>query len=328
MHKTIELSVVIPVYNEAAGLRQFHQSLTNVVESSLGGAYEILYCDDGSTDETTDIIRALHYENPHVQLLRLSRNFGKENALSAGIEAAQGQAVIMLDSDGQHPVELLPKFIQLWRDGAQVVIGIRDANAGEGWLKRFGSRLFYASFNKVARPKIIPGSTDYRLIDRDVREAFLQLHESNRITRGLIDWLGFKREFVTFAAHPRTHGKATYSSRALVRLAANSFVSLSSRPLYLFGYLGAFITVAALLLGITVGIEQFIMRDPLQWKFTGTALLGVIILFLVGIILLSQGILSIYVAHIHSLSKGRPLYIVDKKSSTIPVKKPTTGHIL
>jgi dolichol-phosphate mannosyltransferase len=143
----------------------------------------------------------------------------------------------------------------------------------------------------------------------------MNLQETNRITRGLIDWLGFEPNYIHFKAKTRLAGRASYSSRKLINLATNSFVSLSPKPLYLFGYLGILITLGAFLLGISVFIEQLILNDPLHWKFTGTAMLGILILFLVGIVLMSQGILSLYISHIHSQSKARPLYVVDYDKS-------------
>lgn len=312
-HKKSSISLVVPVYNEAAGLGDFHRGLLSAVATIK--TYEIIYSDDGSSDETPNMVRQWHAEDSRVRLLRLSRNFGKEAALTAGIAAARGDSVLTLDGDGQHPVELINKFVQAWQDGAQVVVGVRTASAGEGWVKRLTSRLFYAIFNRVAQPKLIPRSTDFRLIDRQVQQAFLTLPESNRMTRAMIDWLGFERKLIYFKPKPRTAGPARYSYGSLFKLAANSFVSLTSRPLYIFGYLGLFITVVSFLLGTAVGVEQFILHDPLQWRFTGTALLAVIILFLVGIVLLSQGVLSLYVAHLLNQSKGRPLYVIDTERS-------------
>jgi polyisoprenyl-phosphate glycosyltransferase len=313
--KSFKLSVVIPVYNESDGLTSFHRDLVGVAKGCVEDNYEIIYCDDGSTDNTSDVIGPLCRDDPRVVLLRLSRNFGKESALSAGIGAASGDVVVMLDGDGQHPVKLIPQFVDAWRKGAQVVVGVRQPATDEGWLKRLSSRAFYIIFNQVANPKIVPRSTDFRLIDKQVQQAFLSLHENDRITRGLIDWLGFERHYISFQPLPRSHGKARYSYGKLIRLATNSFVSLTFRPLYVFGCLGGVITMFALSLGLAVGIEQIMLGDPLGWKFTGTALLAIVILFLVGIVLLSQGVLSLYVAYILSQSKGRPLYIIDRKRS-------------
>jgi len=153
------------------------------------------------------------------------------------------------------------------------------------------------------------------LIDHAVQTEFLKLDESNRITRGLIDWLGFERAYIDFVPKERVGGQPGYSQRKLIQLAMNSVVSLSPRPLYLLGYLGVILTVLALVVGIAVFVEQILLGDPLSWKFTGTAMLGILLLFFVGIILISQGILAVYISHIHTESKSRPLYIIDRTRS-------------
>jgi len=309
------LSVVVPIYDEASGLADFHADLVHYAKEASQNSYEIIYCDDGSNDNTDKLVYEWHKNDPNIKLIKLSRNFGKENALAAGIAFATGQAIITLDGDGQHPAELIPDFVRKWRTGAQVVIGVRISNKGEGWFKRVGSKLFHKLFNVLTGQKLLSGSSDFRLIDRSVQQAFLQLGETDRITRGLIDWLGFNRELIEFTAKARQSGAPGYNRRKLVKLATNSFVSLTPTPLYLFGYLGVFITIGSLFLGAAVFIEQLLLNDPWHWKFTGTAMLGILILFLVGIILISQGILSLYISHIQNQSKGRPLYVIDHKAS-------------
>ncbi|MDB5183022.1 MAG: putative Glycosyl transferase, family 2 [Candidatus Saccharibacteria bacterium] len=308
------ISVVVPLYNEAASLPGLHKHLTEVL-SSLGNPYEIIYIEDGSTDESNAIISAWTATDSHVRMIALSRNFGKEAGLAAGIAQSKGDAVIMMDSDGQHPVEMIPEFIKAWKDGAQVVIGISADKKGEGAFKKVGSKLFYKLFNRFSDQPLVPGSTDFRLIDAEVRAAFLKLEEKDRITRGLIDWLGFKRSYITYVTRERQHGTATYSRRKLISLATNSFVTLTSTPIFLFGYLGVFISSLSFLLGTAIIIEQLILEDPLSWNFTGTAMLGVLIIFLVGIVLMSQGILSLYISHIHTQSKNRPLYVINHAKS-------------
>ena len=311
-----KISVVVPLFNEAAGLEHFNQSLKQVLGSNLAN-YEIVYCNDGSTDKTDEILRQLASTNPHIRYINLTRNFGKENALSAGIYYASGQAIMMLDGDGQHPVELIPEFIKSWQDGNPVVVGIRQSNSNEGITKKWGSYVFYKTFNKITGQKIPPGSTDFRLIDRSVQQNFIKLKDSDRITRGLIDWLGFKTSYIEFKAKPRQQGKSTYSFHKLVKLALDSYVGFSNTPLYFFGYLGAAISTLSFIFGLVIFIEQPILGDPLSWKFTGTAMLAILIIFLVCIVLTAQGILAVYVSLMHNQTKQRPLYVVDFDNSDL-----------
>jgi polyisoprenyl-phosphate glycosyltransferase len=309
------ISVVVPVYNEAAGLEAFHRSLLESLDGINNCQFEIIYSDDGSSDKTAEIVRQLCATDGRVKLISLSRNFGKESALAAGIAEAGGEATILIDGDGQHPVDRIPDFIMAWRNGAQVVVGVYRRRQHESWMKKLASRIFSTIMNHLTDQKNVPGSTDFRLIDRRVQQAFLQLHETDRMTRGLIDWLGFRRDYVPIRLKVRSQGEATQSYRKLWQLATNSIVSMTTGPLYFFGCLGILITSASFVLGMAVIIEQLILGDPLRWKFTGTAMLSILVLFLVGIVLLSQGMLSLYVLHIHNQSKQRPLYIVDEAAS-------------
>ncbi|HEY8886539.1 MAG TPA: glycosyltransferase family 2 protein [Candidatus Microsaccharimonas sp.] len=311
----ILLSIIVPVFNEEDGIVHFHESLTTALKQIDGIQYEIIYTDDGSTDQTSDIIRDIAGLDKTVRVLSLSRNFGKEYALTAGISQARGDAIITIDGDGQHPVSSIAAFVQEWQNGAQVVVGVRKSTRHRAGFKSLGSRLFYKLFNSITGEKLLPGSTDFRLIDREVQQAFLKLGETDRITRGLIDWLGFDRKIIYFDVLDRNFGKASYNSHQLVRLAVNSFVSLSPVPLYIFGYTGVAITALSGLLGLAVIVEQVLLHDPLSWKFTGTAMLGILILFLVGILLTSQGIVSLYISHIHNQSKRRPLFVINHKKS-------------
>jgi polyisoprenyl-phosphate glycosyltransferase len=310
------LSVLIPVFNEAASLPGLHSSLTDVL-ASIAMPYEIIYCDDGSSDNSARIIRDWNKQDDRVKLIRLSRNFGKEYALSALIATARGKAMIMLDADGQHPVDVLPDFVAAWQAGAQVVVGICKQNQRKGLLRKLGSKLFYKLFNRFSEQQLPNGetATDYRLIDRTVQQAFLRLPETDRLTRGLIDWLGFDRAYVSFEVKSRIAGSGRYSNRALMRLAATSFVSSTQAPLYIFSYIGIIITIPSFVLGCAVLIEQIILEDPLGWDFTGTAMLGILLLFMVGIVLMSQGILALYISHINRQTRERPLYIIDYSKS-------------
>ncbi|MDB5162019.1 MAG: hypothetical protein JWM52_527 [Candidatus Saccharibacteria bacterium] len=303
------ISIVVPVFNEGDGIRSLYNDIKNETEKLTQYNWAILFVDDGSTDASLSHLEKIAASDDKVSVLALSRNFGKEYALTAGITFAQGDAIVTLDGDGQHPVESIGKFVEQWEKGFQVVIGVRK----EARLSR--SNLFYALFNRMSGEHLTAGATDYRLIDKVVKEEFVQLAESGRITRGLIDWLGFKRTSVWFTPKKRQFGKPTYSTKQLLRLAVHSFISLSSLPLYIFGGLGVAITTLSGLLGITVIIEQVILEDPLNWNFTGTAMLGILILFLIGIVLMAQGVVSLYISAIHRETKHRPLYIVDRSKS-------------
>lgn len=316
MKDTVRLSIVIPAYNEADGIETFHQGLLLPnVKHAVGDSYEIIYVNDGSCDNTLAIVSQLAETDKHIKIISLSRNFGKEIATSAGIEFASGEAVIIMDSDGQHPPELIGEFISKWEAGAQVVVGIRSSNQKEGLIKKWGSKLFYHLFSGANDVHMQPGSTDYRLIDRSVRQEFIRLTEHNRITRGLIDWLGFKRDYIYFDAPARLAGKASYSSSKLVGLAMNSFVSLSIKPLFMLAWAGLAVTFLSLVAGVFIFIEQILLRDPFGLDFTGAALLGIFISFLVGLVLTSQGVLAVYLSHIHTHTQGRPLFVVDYSKS-------------
>jgi dolichol-phosphate mannosyltransferase len=308
------VSVVVPVYNEGQGLRAFHASLVEALDSVVRGEYEIVYCNDGSTDSTFTVLKELSAHKENVRVISLSRNFGKETATTAGIHEARGKAIIMLDADGQHPVELIPRFIERWRAGSKVVVGIRTANAREGFGKRYGSKLFYWIFNRFTGMKLAPGLSDFQLIDNSVQHEFRRLSEHNRITRGLIDWLGFPREYIEFKAKPRMSGEAGYSFKKLLKLAVDSVISLSISPLYITAYIGAVVLPVAVLL-MLIMLVNFVLGDPLGIRATGGAYLTVLLLVLVGVLLLSQGIIGLYLSHIHTETQNRPLYVIDEERS-------------
>lgn len=319
----IELSVVVPVFNEAAGIANFHQNLINALDRTELSSYEIIYCNDGSSDNSLEELTKIAADNQSVSVISFTRNFGKEYALTAGISASVGDAVLSIDGDGQHPVNLLDEFITRWRGGARLVIGLRDSSQGSSFNRRLGSSLFHWLFNHMSNQTLLPGSTDYRLIDVSVRQEFLRLNEDSRITRGLIDWLGFEPEYVHFEANSNDSGSESFSFSKQLALASSSFTSLAVRPLYLFGYLGIFITITSLIAGLIIIFEQFLLNDPLAWDFTGSAMLAILIIFFVGIILMSQGILSLYVSSLLKQSKNRPLYIIDRRNS-VNINAPKT----
>lgn len=312
-NENLQLSVVVPAFNERDNIQSIHNQLIKVLDGFI--SYEIVFVNDGSADDTLVKLKKVADKDKKVRIVSFSRNFGKEMATTAGINHARGEAIILVDADGQFPPELIPKFVEKWRGGAQVVTGIRLSNQKEGFVKRYGSKMFYKMMQSMTGAKITPQATDFRLIDKSAAEEFKKFTEHGRITRGLIDWVGFHEEFIEFHAKERMAGKATYKISTLFKLAMNSFVSLSLAPLYFSGWAGLFITPLALIGGLFIIIEQFILGDPLGLNFSGTAMLGVFLLFFVGILLISQGLIALYISHIHTETQNRPLYVVDHRNS-------------
>jgi len=243
------ISLVIPVYNEAGNL-VWHHNIINKFFDTKDYDKEIIYVDDGSRDNSFEIIKTIAVEDKSVRFISLSRNFGKEAATTAGLRKATGDAVIMIDADGQHPIGTVAEFINKWQEGFQQVIGVRQSNTNEGIIKRYGSKLFYKILNMLTDGNTVSGSTDFRLLDRKVVDEYNRLTEHDRITRGLIDWMGFKKAYVNFNSPARHSGKATYSYKKLVTLALHAFVSNSTKPLQLTGVLGVWVMVLSALTAV------------------------------------------------------------------------------
>lgn len=306
------ISFVVPVHNEVKNIPLLLQEVRQVAEKTHYN-YEILFVNDGSTDGSTGLLDRLARVHPHIRHIEFSRNFGKEAATTAGLHAARGDAAICFDADLQHPLKLIPEFIKRWEAGADVVIGVRKKSKSDGIIKRVGSYWFYKIINLISDIEIVPQSTDYRLVDRAVLDQFNAFPERGRMTRGLIDWLGFQREFIYFDANERLHGRPAYGVIRLTRLAINSFLSFSLFPLRLAMYLGIVIVLLSGSLGVVMLYALLDTEDG--WYFTGPAMLATIILFLVGIVLICLGLLAFYIGQIYQEVQGRPLYVVRERKS-------------
>lgn len=313
------------MFNEGSGIRKFLDGELfeeiRRLEGATGGEarYEIetVLVDDGSTDKTIERVRSteLFREREKKGLVRLvvfSKNFGKEVALAAGIRYATGEAVVMIDADGQHPAEAISEMIKRWEKGAKVVTAVRKHNRTK---HRVGSWMFYKMMKMAGNKEIVEGAMDFRLIDREVAEEYNKFTEHNRITRGLINWLGYPQEFIKVEIKGREAGRGTYDFPKLMRLAGDSFVSMSRTPLVFFGVLGLIITSFSLLLGLFILIQQYILRDPLGLDWSGAVAMSVFISFLVGLVMISQSITALYISQIHIEAKNRPLYVVDREKS-------------
>ncbi len=308
------ISVIIPMKNEADNVRELYRQLARVFASLPQYRYEFIFVDDGSTDKSVRVVQALERRDPKVRLVRLARNFGKEIANTAGLHKAKGRAAIMLDADLQHPPAVIPDLLQKWQEGYDIVIGRRSSNKHHAnFLKRLSSRWFYRLINRISSIEIMPNATDFRLLDAVVINEFRRFTEHNRMTRGLIDWLGFSRAYVDFVPAKRLHGQATYNYAALIQLALSTVVSLSFFPLRLAGYLGVFIIITSGSLGVFVIIERFILNDPLSLHISGTAILAIILLFMIGIVLACLGLIALYIADIYGEVVNRPLYVEKRR---------------
>lgn len=310
------ISIIVPAHNEEKNIPLIFSKLRDILLPINNYNFEIVFVNDGSLDNTYDKMVKLNSEERfNVKLIDFSRNFGKEIALTAGLNICSGDAAIMIDADLQHPPELIPEFIKKWEDGCGVVVGVRNTNKKDSIFKKFASLVFNKILKKISNIGYTSRSTDFRLLDRGVIDEFNNLKESNRMTRGLIDWLGFKRGYIFFDAAPRINGKRSYSIRGLARLFINGLIQNSLLPLKLAGYFGVFITLISGVLGFAIIISRYILESPWGMSITRTVILAILNVFLIGIVLSSLGLVALYIANISNESKGRPLYIVNKKTS-------------
>lgn len=311
---TKKLSLIIPVHNESENLSWHHKVIADALKNQNYSA-EVIYVNDGSTDNSLEIIKELASKDELVRYISFSRNFGKEAATTAGLQRATGDAAIIMDADGQHPIKLIDTFIKQWQKGAKVVVGVRSNDKGGGFVKELGSRLFYRILRMLGSNQSSQhGLTDFRLIDRKVIDEFNKLTEHNRVSRNLIDWLGFRRELVSFDAEKRHAGTASYSFRKLFKLAVDGIIKHSTRPLKFIGIIGFLISFVSFALGLFIVIEQYVFADPMHLGITGAALLAVFLSFMVGIVLVCQGLLALYIENVYYETQNRPLYIVEEES--------------
>ena len=316
------ISYVTPVCNEEKGFVKFYNDLLMPEIQKTKKDYEIILVNDGSKDKSLEILHGIAEADKHVKVISFSRNFGKEVSLTAGLRESTGDAVITMDADGQQPPALIHEFIEKWKkEDAEIVIGVRGKYEKHGLVAKLGSKLFYKMLNMMGVKDTVPGSTDFRLLDRMVVDEYNKLAEHDRIARGLMDWMGFKKVYIDYIYGNRLAGKPSYNFKKLFRLAVDSFISLSTTPLVVFMWLGVIITTVSGIIGLFDLIEEKLLGDPLGLNWSGTTSLCIFITFLVGLVLISQGITSLYISHIYSEAQNRPLYIIDKKRSRNLKKK-------
>jgi polyisoprenyl-phosphate glycosyltransferase len=315
------VSLIVPVYNEMGAIEPFINAV-EAAASTVDAEFDILFVDDGSRDATCDEIAAAAETHAiPIQLLVLSRNFGKEAALTAGLDAATGDAVIPIDVDLQHPPEIIPLFIEEWRRGSMVVYGRRIERGGESWLRRTTSRVFYRVFNAVAQSDIPPDAGDFRLMDRSVVAALSNYRERTRFMKGLFSAVGFKTAHVAFDTPARQVGATKWNYWRLWNFALEGIFSFSTVPIRIWTYVGALIASVSLLYALWIVATTLILGLDVP----GYASLITAILFMGGIQLISLGILGEYIARIFLETKQRPIYTIDHSRSMMG-RRPLSAH--
>ena len=303
------LSVVVPCFNEEEILPKTHRRLIEILEATPVHAFELIYVDDGSLDTTLDILREIQGADARVRIVVLSRNFGQQIALTAGLHSAAGEAAIVIDADIQNPPEVIREMLSRWQRDADVVYGARTQRDGETTFKYITARIFYRVFNCLADIDIPFDTSEFRLMDRAVVDAVLALPERDRFTRGIVVWTGFRQEPVFFDRVPRAAGETKWPLRDLLSLAVDSFLSFSLTPLRLAMWLGLFSTGLALS-GTLYAVGLRLLTNV--W-ISGWALLFIAVLFLGGVQLVLLGVLGDYTGRIYREAKRRPLYFVKER---------------
>jgi glycosyltransferase involved in cell wall biosynthesis len=304
-HAPVEISVVAPVHNEALGLAEFFARLIPVLDG-LGTSYEIICVDDGSSDDSLERLLELRERMPALKVLSLSRNFGKDVAVSAGFDYARGAAVVPIDADLQDSPELIEQMVAKWREGYDVVYATRGRRAGESWFKRMTARYFYRVLDRITDIPSPHDTGDFRLLDRRVVDVLVRLPERTRFMKGLFAWVGFKQTALMFDREPRHAGASKWSYWRLWNFALDAITSFSSLPLRVWSYVGVVIALFSFLYAVFLAGLKIIRGVDVP----GYISLMVVVLFFGGVQLITLGIIGEYMARMYNEVKGRPLYLV------------------
>ncbi len=304
-----EISVIVPLYNEELVIKEMAGRLTAVLQE-CSESYEIILVDDGSTDNTPQRVQELCSQDSRIKLIGLSRNFGHQVAVTAGMDKSRGEAVVIIDADLQDPPEVIPRMIAKWKEGFRVVYGVRDKREGESFTKRLTACLFYRLLKGLTPVDIPLDAGDFRLIDRRVVTEFKLMREQSRFIRGMVSWIGFKQGEVRYTRNQRYAGETKYPFRKMLGFAVDGIISFSNVPLRISSIMGLFVAGISFLF-LFYGIISRIFFP--QYTITGWASVFTAVLFIGGIQLISLGILGEYVSRIYNEIKKRPLYIIDEE---------------
>ena len=302
------LGIVIAAYNEAEALPAMHARLSRVLDA-MGLPAQVVYVDDGSRDATWQVLGAIAADDPRVRLLRLSRNFGKELALTAGLDHVDADAVVVLDADGQDPPELLPEFVARWREGHDVVYGTRASRDGESWLKRATASAFYRTINRVSNTGIPADTGDFRLMSRRVVESLRGLRERQRFMKGLFAWVGFPNTSIAYRREARIAGRSKFNYWRLWNFALEGITGFSTAPLRVATYVGLGTALLAFGYGMWIIAKTLAWGDPVQ----GWPTMMAVVLFLGGVQLMALGVIGEYLGRLYLEAKQRPLYLVQER---------------
>lgn len=306
----IRYSIIAPCYNEQGNLEELYRRSREILEQT-DESWELVLINDGSVDRTAEMMRQLHAADPRVHFIDFARNFGHQIAVTAGLDYAQGDAVIIIDADLQDPPELILEMIEKWQEGYHVVYAVRKERKGESWFKLFTAKLFYRIIYRITDVNIPLDTGDFRLMDRKVVNALKEMKERHRFIRGMTSWVGFKQTGVYYTREERFAGETKYPFRRMLKFALDAITSFSFFPLQMATYLG--FTIAGLSgLGAILVIIARLFGDPDNQPFFGQATTLVMVLFLGGVQLISLGIIGEYLGRIYDEVKGRPMYIVNE----------------
>jgi glycosyltransferase involved in cell wall biosynthesis len=304
------LGVVVPAYNESAGLRDFHARLAAVFDE-LDMGCTVLYVDDGSRDDTWAVMESLRAGDARVATLKLSRNFGKELAMTAGLDAIDADAVVVIDADLQDPPELIAQFVTAWREGCDVVYGTRASRAGESGVKKFTSAAFYRVMERLSHTPVPRDTGDFRLLSRRALDALKQVRERQRFMKGLFAWVGYRQRAIVYERDPRFAGSSKFNYWRLWNFAIEGITSFSTAPLRLATYVGLLTAFAAFVFGVFVFVKAVFYGDVVR----GYPTLLLVILFLGGVQLMALGTIGEYLGRLYMEVKQRPLYLIDEHHS-------------
>lgn len=314
------LSVVIPVLNEAPGLETLVARLREALDA-LGRPFEVIFVDDGSTDATLEVLRRIHDRDPRIKALSLSRNFGKEIAVAAGLKYATGDAVVLMDGDLQHPPAVIAEFVAKWDEGFEIVYGRRRDRDTDPAMHRLFSRVFYRLFEKMSGTELPDGAGDFRLLDRKAVDALNRIGERSRFNKGLYAWIGFKTIGVPFDVAERLDGRSRWSPRKLLRFALDGLASFTTLPLRVWSYLGLVVSAFAFFYAVVFTVKTLLWGVDLP----GFPTLIISVMFFAGVQLISLGVMGEYLGRVYEEVKGRPLFIVGDRVGVAEPRTESTG---